>query len=77
MLYLEGNILTDLVSVIFRGQMKHLEKDTIEWVQEQITDPSETLEQAVERLYVEELEEHKLQTLPKHNGLFHLSSNGY
>jgi hypothetical protein len=57
--------------------MKHLEKDTIEWVQEQITDPSETLEQAVERLYVEELEEHKLQTLPKHNGLFHLSSNGY
>jgi hypothetical protein len=59
-LYHEGNTLVrregnnmNLVPVLFRGKIKYLKPENIEWVRENIRDPKETMEQAIERLYVE------------------------
>lgn len=49
----------NLIPVHFRGKTKYLKPDLIEWVRTKITDPNETLEQAIERLYVEGLQEQR------------------
>jgi hypothetical protein len=54
----------NLVPVLFRGKIKYLKPENIEWVRENIRDPKETMEQAIERLYVEGVQEQMEEGTP-------------